>query len=685
MIKKVLIVNRGEIVLRATKTLKKLGIRTVSIYSDADANSIHRFATDESVNLKGISSSETYLDFDKILHAIKTTGADAVFPGYGFVSENAKFVDFMTENGIKFIGPNANSMRAMGDKIEAKILAKKAGVNVIPGVTEPVDDIEVAVKIANDIGYPVILKAAAGGGGKGIRIVWSDAELRQNFALTASEALNSFKDGRIFVEKYIEDPRHIEIQILGDKHGNVVYLGERECSIQRRYQKIIEEAPSPFFIKNEAIGMKIRQEMGEQSVRLAKTIGYYSAGTVEFVVDKHGNFYFLEVNTRLQVEHPVTEEVVRIKKKSEKLDLVEWMVKIENGEKLDFDQNSIYLDGHSIETRIYAEIPEMGFIPSSGKITNYNAPSMNNLRVEAGVMKGSEVTIFYDPMIAKICVFGKNRTDATENMKKALAQLVVSGPSLKTNINFLEQFLCLPEFVKGEFSTNFIKQKYKDNFSSLLKQQENQKLYRKFLVAGIIFASNNYKFSQALNFSSSDLHFAIMTNSDNFDSINEIFLQKNLNTFYVKSITNHQMNEYFEFINCENNILSFHETKTNGKKETVYFKYYEDDISLTLEHGGYQLKLKIYPGNFADKLQYIKNNKNKDADLDKFVLSPLPGLIATLNVKEGDEVEVGTNLLVVEAMKMQNIILSQKKGKIKKIFIKEKDTVQADEKLIEFD
>jgi propionyl-CoA carboxylase alpha chain len=685
MIKKVLIVNRGEIVLRAVRTFKKLGIKTASIYSDADANSIHRFVTDEAINLKGVTSPETYLDFPKILDAIRRSGADAVFPGFGFVSENPKFVDLMFENNIRFIGPNADSMRAMGDKIEAKILAKKAGVNVIPGVIEPIDDINLAMKIANDIGYPVILKAAAGGGGKGIRIVWSDDELIQNFSLTASEALNSFKDGRIFIEKYIENPRHIEIQILGDKHGNIVYFGERECSIQRRHQKIIEEAPSPFFINNETLGRKIREEMGRQSVNLAKSIGYYSAGTVEFVVDSKGQFYFLEVNTRLQVEHPVTEEIIRIKKREDKkIDLIELMVRVENGEKLDFTQNDVYFDGHAIETRIYAENPEMNFIPSSGKITNYNVPEMKNLRVESGITKGSDASIFYDPMLAKICVFGRDRSDAIENIKKALAQLVVSGPTLKTNINFLEQFICLPEFIKGEFSTNFIQQKYKNGFKSLLKQND-QRLFKRFLIAATIFAMNDYKFSQIFDIEEKNFDLAIMTNSDNFYAIHKISFYKNMNHFLINKINASVVNKDFEFIKIENNILSFYETKSNGRKEILYFKYYADDMNLTFENSGYSLKVKIYPGSFAEKLEYLKNNKSQNVNLEKFVLAPLPGLVATLNVKEGDEIEVSANLLVIEAMKMQNIISSQIKGRIKKIFVKEGQSVQAEEKLIEFE
>jgi propionyl-CoA carboxylase alpha chain len=687
-IKKILIVNRGEIVGRISRTSRRMGIQTVSIYSEIDENSLHSFVTDESIELNGKLSRDTYLDFNKILNAVRISGADAVHPGFGFVSENAEFVDFMYKNGIKFIGPNSNSMRSMGDKIQSKILAKKAGVNVIPGLIEPIDDVELGLKVANDIGYPVILKAASGGGGKGIRIVWHDREMKDNFSLVVSEAQNSFGDGRVFIEKYIDNPRHIEIQILGDKHGNVVFLGERECSIQRRYQKIIEEAPSPFFENLGEKGMRIREEMGMQSVRLAKELGYYSAGTVEFVVDSKGHFYFLEVNTRLQVEHPVTEEIIRIKDRNGdyKIDLVEWMIRVENGEELSFTQSDIYFKGHSVEARVYAESPELGFMPSSGKVIEYFIPEMQNLRVESGIRKGSEVSVYYDPMLVKICVYGANRHEAIENIKSALAQTVIYGHSLKTNINFLEQIIRLPEFEYGDFSTNFIKQKYGDKFSLMLSQKQKD-LYLKFIIANALIVLNDKKFLSiyGVNFNE-EISLDVLNGTDNYYHVNIVKLKKESNVFHIISIDGKKISKIYKILNIENNILHFGMIDSKNKiNKDYYFKFYPDGMNFILENSGYYLKMKAYPEMYGEFYDKIKDNKKSDDLNEKFVLSPLPGLVIGLNVEEGDVVVVNTNLLVIEAMKMQNVIYSVKVGKIKKIFVQERDIVQSDQKLIEFE
>ncbi len=594
----------------------------------------------------------------------------------------------MHKNDIKFIGPNSNSMRSMGDKIQSKILAKKAGVNVIPGLIEPIDDVELGLKVSNEIGYPVILKAAAGGGGKGIRIVWHDRDLKDNFNLVVSEAKNSFGDGRIFIEKYIDNPRHIEIQILGDKHGNVVYFGERECSIQRRYQKIIEEAPSPFFENLGEKGIQIREEMGKQSVLLAKELGYYSAGTVEFVVDESGHFYFLEVNTRLQVEHPVTEEIIRIKDRNGdyKIDLVEWMIRVEEGERLPFTQSDIYLEGHSIEARVYAESPESGFMPSSGKVIEYHVPEIHNLRVESGIRKGSDVSVYYDPMLAKICVYGKNRNEAIENMKSTLAQTIIYGQSLKTNINFLEQIIRLSEFEQGNFSTNFIKQKYGDRFSLMLNQKQKD-LYLKFIIANTIIALNDIKFISVNNTNNDDeITLNILSNIDNYHHVNVIKLNYDNKIYHILSINDKKIDKRYKIINFESNLLHFAQIdlKERSQKD-FYFKLYPDDISFVLENSGYHLKMKTYPDSYGIFYDKIKENKKSDDLNEKFVLSPLPGLVIGLNVQEGETVAVNTNLLVIEAMKMQNVIYSTKAGKIKKIFVKERDIVQSDQKLIEFE
>ena len=688
MIKKILIVNRGEIVGRIAKTARKMGIPTVSIYSEIDENALHPNFTDESIALEGKLSKETYLDFNKILNAAMISGADAIHPGFGFVSENAEFVDFITRNGIKFIGPNSNAMRSMGDKIQSKILAKKAGVNVIPGLIEPIDDVELALKVSNDIGYPVILKAAAGGGGKGIRIVWHDRDLKDNFDLVVNEAKNSFGDGRVFIEKYIENPRHIEIQILGDKHGNVVYLGERECSLQRRYQKIIEEAPSPFFENLGARGIEIREEMGIQSVRLAKELGYYSAGTVEFVVDKDGHFYFLEVNTRLQVEHPVTEMAIRVKDRNGdySLDLVEWMIRIENGEVLPFSQSDIYFEGHSIEARIYAENPEAGFMPSSGKVVEYSVPTIRNLRVESGIRQYLDISVYYDPMLAKICVWGKDRMEAAANLKDALAQTIVYGDSLKTNINFIEQLIRLKEFESADFSTNFIKQKYGDKFLLTLSNKQKEQL-NLFIIANAIIALNNIKiFSVANVVENEEVCLNIITSVDDFYHVNIVKLFQCGDIYHIKYINDKKIDKNYELVKLERNLLTIVRSDLKGKNaKELYFKFYQHDMIFTLEHGGAYLKMKVYPEMYGEFYEKIRDARLNDSVSDKCVLSPLPGLVVSINVKEGDVVDENTNLLVIEAMKMQNVIYSTKLCKIKKIHIKDKEIVQSEQILIEFE
>jgi propionyl-CoA carboxylase alpha chain len=693
MINKILIANRGEIVGRISRTAHRMGIKTVSIYSEIDEDAIHPTFTDESVKLEGKLSKETYLDFQKILEACRSSGADAVHPGFGFVSENSEFVNFIQSHGIKFIGPNASSMKCMGDKIESKILAKKAGVNVIPGLIEPIEDVELGIKVANEIGYPVLLKAAAGGGGRGIRVVWHDKDLKDNFELVVNEARNSFGNGSVFIEKYIENPRHIEIQILGDKHGNCVFLYERECSIQRRYQKIIEEAPSPFFENLGPKGMKIREEMGRQSVLLAKAIGYYSAGTVEFVVDKDGNFYFLEVNTRLQVEHPVTEEVVRVKRRDGdyRLDLVEWMIRIENGETLPFTQSDLYLEGHAIETRIYAENPESGFMPSSGRICDYSIPNnLPGLRVESGVRKGSDVSVYYDPMIAKICFWGKDRKTATLGIKHALAQTVIHGDAIKTNMNFLYQILDLPEFEAGNFSTSFIKQKYGENISCILSP-EDKNLFRNFLIANILISLNNTSFlaRTGTNLASpgESMRFAILSQADNYykvHSLSLIIMQNN--TILIEEIDGINVLQSFKILKLEENLLVFAQVDNRGHEKNIhYFKFFSDDNSLNLESRGFYLRFRTYPEHYGELHEKIRDAMASNSSLDDFVLSPLPGLVASLNVHEGQTVDINTNLMIIEAMKMQNVIYSKRSGKIKKIFVKEKEIVAADQKLLEFE
>ena len=687
-IEKILIVNRGEIVRRIARTAKRLEINTVSVYSDIDEKSLYCESTDESFHLGGKLSNETYLNFDKILNAVRQTGSDAVHPGFGFVSENAKFVDFMHENGVRFLGPSAESIRLMGDKIESKVCAKKAGVNVIPGLIEPIDDMTLALRVANDIGYPVILKAAAGGGGKGIRIVWQDKELEQNFYLVQREAQSSFNDDRIFIEKYIDNPRHIEIQILGDKHGNVVHLGERECTIQRRHQKVIEEAPSPFFENIGQEGVRIRNEMGRQSVLLAKEIGYYSVGTVEFVVDVDGNFYFLEVNTRLQVEHCVTEEAIRIKNQKglpKKLDLVEWMIKIEEGDKLTFNQDDVYFEGVSIETRIYAEDPESNFMPSSGKIVHYKQPEMENLRVETGVEKGSVISVYYDPMLSKICVWGKNRLQATDYLKVALSQLVIYGENLKTNINFLEQFIRLPEFVSAEFSTNFIKQKYSDGFSSNPSLGQTE-LLECFIIASVILSMQNQKFLSISGYLDGKHKINILSSIDNYHQNTVVSFEKDFEIFTNLILNDKYIEGNYKFIANDNSLMTIAKIDRKNKVQKLYyFKCQYNDIYFTLENSGHRVKFRVYPDGYEKFFDGVRKNFNSDILSEKFILSPLPGRIVSICVKNGEKVIANTNLLTIEAMKMQNVIYSNKSGIVKSVFVAEGVTVQTNEKLIEFE
>ncbi|MDH3695544.1 MAG: acetyl-CoA carboxylase biotin carboxylase subunit, partial [Gammaproteobacteria bacterium] len=450
MFTKILIANRGEIACRAIKTARKLDIKTVAVYSEADRDALHARLADEAVFIGPPPAAESYLLIDKIIDACKQTDSEAVFPGYGFLSENAEFVRRLAENNIEFIGPGTKAIEAMGDKIQSKQIAEQAGVNTIPGFTEAITDAQHAVSVACDIGYPVMLKATAGGGGKGMRIVRDDDECREGFERATSEARSSFGDDRVFAEKYIEEPRHIEIQIVSDRHGNVVYLQERECSIQRRHQKVIEEAPSPF------IDEATRQAMGEQAIALARAVDYESAGTVEFIVDNQRNFYFLEMNTRLQVEHPVTELITGI-------DLVEWMIDVAGGAELPMEQNDIPMNGWAMESRIYAENPYRNFLPSTGRLVRYVAPEESeSVRVDTGVVEGGEVSIYYDPMIAKLVTHGVDRNQAIQTMQQALNQYYIRG--VETNIPFVASVMAHQRFNEGRLSTNFIDQEYPDGF-----------------------------------------------------------------------------------------------------------------------------------------------------------------------------------------------------------------------------
>src|SRR6056297_2357199 len=462
MFKKILIANRGEIACRVIKTAKKMGIQTVAIHSDADAQALHVQMADEAVHIGPPPANESYIVIDKVMEAVRKTGAEAVHPGYGFLSENPKFAKALEAEGVAFIGPPQGAIESMGDKITSKKIAQGADVSTVPGYMGLIEDAEEAVKISNEIGYPVMIKASAGGGGKGMRIAWSDEEAREGFQSSKNEAASSFGDDRIFIEKFVTQPRHIEIQVLADQHGTCLYLGERECSIQRRNQKVIEEAPSPF------LDAATRKAMGEQACALAQAVGYASAGTVEFIVDGEKNFYFLEMNTRLQVEHPVTELITGI-------DLVEQMIRVASGEKLSFGQQDVHLNGWAIESRLYAEDPYRGFLPSTGRLTRYRPPEeiatvTEVVRNDTGVFEGGEISMFYDPMIAKLCTWGPTRDEAIEGMRNALDAFEVEG--IGHNLPFLAAVMDHPRFVSGEITTAFIAEEYPDGFDGVVPDKD---------------------------------------------------------------------------------------------------------------------------------------------------------------------------------------------------------------------
>ena len=658
MIKKILIANRGEIACRIIKTAKKMNIKTVAVYSEADKQADFVKLADESYLIGPSSPNESYLVIKKIIDIAKKSKSDAIHPGYGFLSENYNFVKALEKEKIKFIGPNKNAITKMGDKIESKNLATKLKLNVIPGHTEAIKDPKKAIKIAEKIGFPVLLKASAGGGGKGMRIVENRNELEVNLKAAQSEALNSFGDDRVFIEKFITNPRHIEIQILCDKHGNQIHLGERECSIQRRYQKVIEECPSSF------VDEKLRNEMAEQALKLAKEVKYDSAGTVEFVVDGEKNFYFLEMNTRLQVEHPVTELVTGV-------DLVEQMINCADGKKLNLKQKDISLKGWSVESRIYAEDPLKDFLPSIGRIIEYHEPQQTSLnevvRNDTGVSSGSDISIFYDPMISKLAVHASTRLKAIESMINALQQYYITG--VDHNIAFLISTLKNKDFKNGNITTNFIKKNYPKGYSH--NYGLNKSLINKFHHAAIfIYKKINKK-----------------NNSSNFSVISE----KTLSNFKVKLDNINGDNALMTLIDKTKEITLSSKWKINQKimslnieDELCFIKVNKihnfNQYSLTIEDCS--LKLVVTPDKNYDLFAYMPEIKLED--LSKKLISPMPGLIKSVGVKKGQLVKQGEELVVIEAMKMENILKSEKDCTVDDIFIEESSSVSTDEVLMTF-
>lgn len=662
MFKKILIANRGEIACRIIKTARKLGIKTVAICSDPDLSSPHVNLADEYFNIGGNTSAESYLIIEKIIDVLKKSNADAVHPGYGFLSENVNFREEVQKAGKIFIGPPSQAISLMGDKIESKKLAKSAGVSVVPGGLDVIKDLKHAIQEAKKIGYPLMVKASAGGGGKGMRIAFNDGELKENFNSAVNEARSSFGDDRVFIEKFIEFPKHIEIQVLGDQFGNFVHLGERECTIQRRHQKVIEEAPSFFVDEN------LRNEMVSHALKLAKAVSYYSAGTVEFVVDKNKNFYFLEMNTRLQVEHPVTELITNI-------DIVEQMIRIAFGEKLAHKQKDIKFSGTALECRIYAEDSSKNFLPSIGRLTRYIEPSGKNVRVDSGVVEGSEISMFYDPMISKLCTYSNTRKSSIKEMINALDRYLIEG--VKTNRDFLSNILQNENFEKSNYSTAFISENYKEGYDSFkVNLQDKQKIHAvavfvnyKYLLRAASISNQLKGFNKTVGMNWQVIDDGKIINSkisfNNFNKSYDIYIGKK----YLNLKSNWNIGHPLFSAIIDNN-LSYFSIKRNGPK-------------FLINHNGSSSELLVFSKRHAELNEIMIPRKKED--LSRLLLAPMPGLLVSLLVKEKQVVDENQPLAIIEAMKMENIIRSEKKTKIKKINCSEGDSLEVDQIILEFE
>ena len=690
MFSKILIANRGEIACRVIRTAKKMGIATVAVYSDADARSPHVLMADEAVHIGPSPAAESYLLADKIIAACKQTGAEAVHPGYGFLSERTSFAQALADKGIAFIGPPIGAIAAMGDKIESKKLALKAGVNVVPGFVGEIDSTEHAVEIANGIGYPVMMKASAGGGGKGMRLAYSEADVREGFEATKREGLASFGDDRVFIEKFILNPRHIEIQILGDQHGNILYLNERECSIQRRHQKVVEEAPSPF------VTPKMRKAMGEQCVALARAVGYYSAGTVELIVsgaDPSGeSFYFLEMNTRLQVEHPVTECITGI-------DLVEQMIRVAYGEKLAFGQADVKIDGWAVENRVYAEDPYRGFLPSTGRLVRYQPPSPSGegtgvgsvsespasvlagsphpnpspegeglVRVDDGVTEGGEVSRFYDPMIAKLITHAPTRIEAIDAQIGALDQFEIEG--VGHNLDFLSAIMQHPRFRSGEITTGFIAEEYPEGFTGA---PTSIALAGQLAAIAAFAATAEADRARRVD---GQLGRRLRPPSDWQVKIDDILHDVSVSTDGI-SVDGSELDIELEYTPGDRLI----EAMVDDAPLAVKILRTRTGFKLTTRGASHVVR--VLPAHVAPLALHMI--EKVPPDLSKFLLSPMPGLLVTLHVGAGDAVEAGQPLAVVEAMKMENILRAGKTGTVKSIEAAQGDSLSVDQVILELE
>ena len=665
MFKKILIANRGEIACRVIKTARKMGIKTVAIYSDADRHALHVRMADEAVHIGPSPANQSYIVIDKVMAAIKETGAEAVHPGYGFLSENAKFAEALEAAGVAFIGPPKNAILAMGDKITSKKLAQEANVSTVPGYMGLIEDAEDAVKISNQVGYPVMIKASAGGGGKGMRIAWNDDEAREGFRSSKNEAASSFGDDRIFIEKFVTQPRHIEIQVLADSHGNAVYLHERECSIQRRNQKVIEEAPSPFL--DEAT----RKAMGEQSVALAQAVGYTSAGTVEFIVDGDRNFYFLEMNTRLQVEHPVTELITGI-------DLVEQMIRVAAGEKLPFQQSDLKINGWAMESRLYAEDPYRGFLPSIGRLTRYRPPveeatPTRVVRNDTGVFEGGEISMFYDPMIAKLCTWGPDRASAIAEMRLALDGFEVEG--IGHNLPFLAAVYDHDKFTSGKMTTAFIEEEFPDGFDGVTLPDDT--CTRIAAAAAAMHRVGEIRRAR------------ISGRMDNH--------KRHVGEDWVVTLQGaaHQVTITADKTGADVMVGD------RGLRVESDWRPGQPLARLTIDGEPLVLKVGKISGGFrvryrgADLKVHVRSPRQAELaalmpeklppDTSKVLLCPMPGLIVKVDVAVGDVVQEGQALCTVEAMKMENILRADRKGTVSKINASPGDSLAVDDIIMEFE
>ena len=667
-IKKILIANRGEIACRVIKTAKKLGIKTVAVYSDADRDALHVRMADEAVHIGPAPSNQSYIVIDKILAAIKQTGADAVHPGYGFLSENSKFAEALKAANVTFIGPPVKAIEAMGDKITSKKIAAAAGVSTVPGHMGLIEDADEAVKISAEIGYPVMIKASAGGGGKGMRIAWNDQEAREGFQSSRNEAKSSFGDDRIFIEKFVTEPRHIEIQVLGDQHGNVIYLGERECSIQRRNQKVIEEAPSPFLDET------TRKAMGEQACALAREVGYFSAGTVEFIVDGKANkFYFLEMNTRLQVEHPVTELVTGV-------DLVEEMIRVASGEKLRMTQADVKLNGWAIESRLYAEDPYRNFLPSIGRLVRYRPPVEGEqadgtiVRNDTGVFEGGEISMYYDPMIAKLCTWAPERIAAIDAMAQALDDFEVDG--IGHNLPFLSAVMHQDRFRSGKITTAYIAEEFPDGFVGVTPSDADA---RKLAA---VAAFSNLRMQKRSTLVSGTL-------ANHKRAVGEDWVV----TFgdHSLAVTVKEGGGGARVAFGDGKALDVssdwlpgrHHAHFNVGGETIGVKFSAAGTGFRLRWRGIDEVVHVRNPRVAELARLMP--KKLPPDTSKMLLCPMPGVITSVLVGEGDTVEAGQALATVEAMKMENVLRAERRATVKKVAASAGASLAVDELIMEFE